>query len=160
MKKVINTLFKKENKDNLIEGEAVDLIYRYETNENTAYDKIPTIYYDILLHETKEKIGSIDLRLKMDERMYYYGHVGYNIIKRFRGHNYSYYACLLLFSIAKEKYSLDELFITCNPENTASYKVLKKLGGELIEVVDIPVSHELYRLGDRTKCIFRYRIKI
>lgn len=144
----------------IIKGDIVDLQFVKETNENTAYDGIPTVYYNILKHDTNTKVGSIDLRLKMNEYMYYYGHVGYDIIKRYRGNNYSYYACLMVFKIAKEKHHLDELFLTCNPDNVASYKILKKLKGELIEVAQVPIDHELYKLGDKYKCIFRYKIKL
>lgn len=151
-------LFSKNGR--IYQGSVVDLKYIEETTEESAYDGIPTIYYAIYLHGTNKRIGSIDLRLKMNDYMYYYGHIGYDINSKYRGHNYSYYACLVLFKIAKEKYGLDELYITCNPENAASYKVLKKLKGELIEVVEVPKNHELYGRGDKYKCIFRYKIKI
>lgn len=162
MKKLIGSLFKetKDKEDRNIYGDIVDLRYSYETDEKTAYDGIPTVYYDIVLHDTSIRVGSIDLRLKMDESMYYYGHVGYNIIPRYRGNNYSYEACKLLFKEAKSRYNLDELILTCNPDNIASYKTLKKLNGELIEVVQVPKDHELYKLGDKMKCIFRYKINI
>lgn len=146
------------DKQRIIKGDIVDLKYRYETDENTAYDGIPTVYYYI--YKGDERVGEIDLRLKMDENMYYYGHVGYSVLNRHRGHNYSYEACKLLFKEAKEKYGLTELYLTCNPDNIASYKTLKKLKGELVEVVQVPEDHELYKLGDRMKCIFRYKINI
>ena len=141
-------------------GEVVDLRLRKKVSEKQAYDGVPTNYYDILLHGTDTKVGVIDLRLKMNEVMYYYGHVGYNITKKYRGHNYSYFACKILFGIAKKEYDMDELFITCNPDNVASYKTLLKLKGELVEVCPVPEDHEMYRLGDRFKCVFRYKIKI
>ena len=162
MKKLINSLFNKteEKEDRNLYGDIVDLRYSYETDEKTAYDGIPTVYYDIVLHDAHTRVGNIDLRLKMDEDMYYYGHVGYSVIYRYRGNNYSYEACKLLFKEAKQRYGLNELILTCNPENVASYKTLKKLNGELIEVVQVPKDHELYKLGDKMKCIFRYKINI
>lgn len=159
MNKLLDSFLRK-NKNSVISGEIVDLKYFDETNEKTAYDGIPTIYYDIVLHNTDTKIGEIDLRLKMNDYMYYYGHIGYDIIKRYRGNNYSYYACKLLFKVAKEKYGLNELYITCNPDNIASYKTLKKLGGELVEVAQVPPNHVLYRTGDKMKCIFKYKINL
>lgn len=160
MSKLLKSLLRKNIKNSIISGDIVDLKYFDETDENTAYDGIPTIYYDVVLHGTDIKIGSIDLRLKMNDYMYYYGHIGYDVIKKYRGNNYSYYACKLLFQIAKEKYGLDELYITCNPDNIASYKTLKKLGGELIEVAQVPPGHVLYRAGDKIKCIFKYKISL
>ena len=92
--------------------------------------------------------------------MYYYGNVGYNIKESYRGHHYAYYACKILFKIAKEEFGLNELIITCNPDNDASYKTLKRLGGKLVEIAQIPYDHELYEKGDRFKCIFRFKLQL
>ena len=150
--------FFKEKK--IRKGDVVDLKESYRVSEKQAYDGIPTVYYDILLHDTNLRVGSIDLRLTAEGDMYYYGHIGYNIIRSFRGHNYAYYACLVLFDVAREEFGMDELIITCSPENIASYKTLKKLNGELIELVDVPKNHKLYSLGETRKYIFRYRINL
>ena len=145
-------------KKKVYEGDVVDLREKYRVSEAMAYDGIATIYYDILNHESKEKVGSIDLRLSIEGDMYYYGNVGYNIIKSQRGHNYAYYACLVLFEIAKDEFGMKEIFITCSPDNEPSYKALKKLNGELLELVEVPSQHLLYSLGEKSKYIFRYRI--
>lgn len=164
MRKLLDSLTPKEyrelRKQRYVEGPIVDLKFDYEQSEEEASDGIPTVFYIIVSHETKEKLGRIDLRLKMNEEMYYYGHVGYGIYPKHRGHNYAYEACKLVFKVAKEHYHMDELFITCNPDNVASYKILKKLNGELVEVKAVPITHELYRIGDRMKCIFRYQFKL
>ena len=92
--------------------------------------------------------------------MYYYGNVGYNILRQYRGNHYAYYACKLLFEIAKKEFALDEIIITCSPDNIASYKTLKKLNGELLELVEVPKNHMLYTLGEKSKYIFRYKISL
>ena len=147
-------------KRNIYEGDVVDLRERYRVDEKTAYDGVPTIYYDILRHEDRVKVGTTDLRLTVEGNMYYYGHIGYNILKEYRGNSYAYHACRVLFKIAKEEFGMEELIITCSPENEASYKTLKKLDGELLELVEVPSRHLLYSLGEKTKYIFRYRIDL
>lgn len=153
---LIDKLFRKKE----YRGEKVCLVENYRTNEKTAYDGIPTIYYDIYSNDTNEKVGKIELRLSIEGDMYYYGHIGYNISKVHRGNNYAYYACKILFNIAKDEHKLDELIITCSPDNIASYKTLMKLGGELIEQVDVPKGHMLYSFGETKKDVFRFRINI
>ena len=140
------------------EGKIVDIKEKYRTDERSAYDGVPTVYYGIYKHGTKESVGTIDLRLIASGNMYYYGNIGYTIDKSHRGHNYAYYACKVLFKVAKEEFNMDELIITCSPENIASYKTLQKLEGELIETVDVPKYHSLYRLGETKKHIFRYKL--
>ena len=144
----------------IYEGEIVDLKERYRVDKQTAYDGVPTIYYDILRHNDKEKVGTIDLRLTIQGDMYYYGHIGYNILRSYRGNHYAYEACKMLFVIAKEEFNMSELIITCSPENIASYKTLKKLNGELLELVKVPKNHDLYLKGETSKYIFRYKIDL
>lgn len=157
-----------DRKKHLYKGEIVDLVERARVSEKTSFDGVPTVFYDIYLSDSNLtgsnltgsnlKVGKCDLRLKNDGFMYYYGNVGYNIKESYRGHHYAYYACKILFKIAKEEFGLKELIITCNPDNDASYKTLKRLGGKLVEIAQIPYDHELYEKGDRFKCIFRFKL--
>ena len=144
-------------KKNFYEGEVVDLREKYHISKQEAYDGIPTIFYDVLNKEGK-RVGSIDLRLENRGDMYYYGNVGYTIISSHRGHGYAYEACKILFVIAKNEFNMDELIITCSPENIASYKTLVKLGGEYIETVDVPMNHTLYALGEIKKAVFKFNL--
>lgn len=161
-----------DRKKHLYKGEIVDLVERARVSEKTSFDGVPTVFYDIYvsgsnlgsnlsgsnLSDSNLKVGKCDLRLKNDGFMYYYGNVGYNIKESYRGHHYAYYACKILFKIAKEEFGMKELIITCNPDNDASYKTLKRLGGKLVEIAQIPYDHELYEKGDRFKCIFRFKL--
>lgn len=157
MKKFFESLLY-EHPNILYEGPIVDLRLSYYLSEKEASDGVACVYYDICLHNRHKVIGSIDLRLTMNEMMYYYGHIGYNILKKYQGHHYAYQACKLLLDIAKEEYHLKELIITCNPDNIASYKTIEKLGATLKEVAEVPNDHELYQKGDRYKCIFNIKL--
>ena len=159
-----------DRKKHLYKGEIVDLVERARVSEKASFDGVPTVFYDIYVsgsnlgsnlgsnQGSNLKVGKCDLRLKNDGFMYYYGNVGYNIKESYRGHHYAYNACKILFKIAKEEFGLKELIITCNPDNDASYKTLKRLGGKLVEIAQIPYDHELYEKGDRFKCIFRFKL--
>ena len=157
MKKFFESLLY-EHPNILYEGPVVDLRLSYYLSEKEASDGVACIYYDVCLHNKYKAIGSIDLRLTMNEMMYYYGHIGYSILKKYQGHHYAYEACKLLLDIAKEEYHLKELIITCNPDNIASYKTIEKLGATLKEVSEVPRDHELYQKGDRYKCIFTIKL--
>jgi predicted acetyltransferase len=50
------------------------------------------------------------------------------------------------------------LWITCNPENVASRRTCELVGGELVDIVDLPVDSDMYKEGARQKC--RYRVKL
>lgn len=152
---IFTDLFKRSK--TIYQGEIVFLkkrssIFDYGNNEASV------IYYDILRSSDNKVVGYADLRVKRDDEYYYYGDLGYHIYEEYRGHNYAYYACLILFRIAKEEYGFEELIITCSPDNIASYKTLEKLKGEYLETVEVPRYTELYRRGETIKCIFRYRL--
>jgi len=116
------------------------------------------ILYDIVLNSTGGIVGYCDLRKIHDENHYYFGNVGYRIYQPYRGHNYAYKACLLLFKAAKEQ-GMDYLIITCSPDNLASKRICEKLPGYFIEQVDVPPWHQLYRQGEKVKNIYRYDLQ-
>ncbi|SJZ56212.1 GNAT family N-acetyltransferase [Anaerorhabdus furcosa] len=134
----------------------IDLVETYQLKGSKENNFIPSICYDIRLHESNKKVGRCDLRIGMDRELYLVGNIGYSVAKEFRGHNYAYKACKILFQLAKDKYLMDQLIITCNPDNIASKKTCEKLDGNLVEIVDVPLGHWLRNQGDLEKCVYLY----
>ncbi|MBR3348683.1 MAG: GNAT family N-acetyltransferase [Solobacterium sp.] len=141
------------------EGDTVDLMLESHHNPSVHNDYVPSDIYGIFLHDTSLRIGECDIRIGMNEELYYAGNIGYRIYEPYRGHGYAYEAAKMLLKIAYEEHGLDEVILTCSPDNTASKKTLEKLGGELIETVDVPAWHWLYRRGEKVKHIYRYDLK-
>jgi predicted acetyltransferase len=101
-------------------------------------------------------IGTATLRLVPgDYYERYAGQIGYGVAPDHRGHHYAARACKLLFELARH-HGATTLWITCNPENVASRRTCELVGGELVDIVDVPPEVDLYREGDRQKC--RYRV--
>ncbi|NLC96370.1 MAG: GNAT family N-acetyltransferase [Erysipelotrichaceae bacterium] len=144
-------MFKKER----YIGDRVDLIKSYELEGEE--DSI-SIYYNIVLHDTNKVVGRCDLRVGMNWELYYAGNIGYSIDLEYRGNKYAYSACQILFEIAKNDYNMDELIITCSPDNIASYKTCLYLDGKLLETVVVPENHWLAMRGETVKHIFKYKI--
>lgn len=137
-------------------GDEVSLRQRYFFSCDETIDGVSSVWYDIYTNNPRRKVGQIDLRLTMNENMFYYGHVGYHIQERYRGNHYALKACKLLFIIAKETFLMDELILTCNPDNYASRKTIIKAGAKYEGIVKVPFDHELnYRDGETQKCIYR-----
>lgn len=139
-------------KDERIEGTPVDLA----EEGRSSSDSYQTVWYGIYLHETHSRIGYIDLRLGHNDELYYAGNIGYHIYPRYRGHSYAYEAARLLLHEAHARFGMDEVIITCSPENIASRKTLDRLGGELLEITDVPAWHWLYQRGETVKRIYRF----
>ena len=113
-------------------------------------------YYFVICSASGVRMGECDLRVGQNEGLYYGGHIGYTVYEEYRGHRYAARACRLLFSLAK-KHGMDHLFITCNPDNTASKRTCERLGGELVEIAELPEDNDMrLRDGETEKCIYRF----
>ena len=141
-------------KKQLYESGSVDLRIR-EVIPVSFFNRSPkSIVYSIYRHGDYECIGECDLRFGMDEELYYAGNIGYRIYDGFRGHHYAYYACQLLLQIAKEEYCFRNVILTCSPDNIASDKTIQSLHAELLQTVNVPKNHWLYRRGEKVKNIY------
>jgi tagatose 1,6-diphosphate aldolase len=117
---------------------------------------VPAYRFDMRV--TGVKAGSISLRVGSTELIERYaGHIGYGVEPPFRGRRYAARACTLLFALARA-HGLRTLWITCNPEYVASRRTCELIGGELVDIVELPPDTEMYKEGERQKC--RYRVRL
>jgi len=128
---------------------------RYRLKPSSYTVNVPLIVFDII-NNKKIVIGKIEYRDGFNDDIYLLGNVGYHINERYRGNNSAYKACKLLFEIIKIEFLKEEVFITCSPDNIASYKTLTKLNGEFVELKQVPNDHFLRRMNENEKCIFKY----
>lgn len=113
---------------------------------------LPFYYYDIYVDETV--VGKISIRIGNNYHSYYNGHIGYEIDKEYRGSNYAYKASKLVLQVAKV-HGMNELILTCDESNIASYKTIEKLGAELIEIVKPPKDYFAYRENMEKQRIYK-----
>ena len=125
-----------------------------EPNKNNDYSHV----IDFNMVVGFRIVGYCDLRIGMNDMLYYAGNIGYHVYERYRDNGYAYKACLELFKIAKNVYHMDKLIITCSPDNIASKKTLIKLGGQLLETCDVPSDHWLYLRGETVKEIYLFKL--
>lgn len=118
---------------------------------------LPSLVYDIIVNENKKVVGRCDLRFGMSDYMYYMGNIGYVIYYPYRGHRYATQATQLLFEIARPY--MDEVIITCNPDNYASIKTAEYAGCEFVESVLVPDHHELLLQDEHVKLIYKKALK-
>lgn len=131
-------------------------LIRY-TEANPAMSYVPSYYYNICNTVTDEVMGYIDLRVGYNENTYYGGNIGYSVDEKFRGNHYAGKACLLLFQQAKAL-GMTLIIITCNPDNIASRKTCEYVNGKFEKIVNLPPHNDMYKLGERQKCIYRINL--
>ncbi|MGL4336888.1 MAG: GNAT family N-acetyltransferase [Turicibacter sp.] len=118
---------------------------------------LPFYYYDIYENKSNEKIGKISIRIGNNYHSYFNGHIGYEIDEIYRGHNYSLLASKILLQVAK-KHDMTFIYLTCNKSNSASRKIIEKLGGELIEIIYVPKDYFGWRENMEQQCIFKLNL--
>ena len=119
---------------------------------------VPTCHFAMVHAGSGELLGHINLRTTSTFDCFVYsGHIGYEVNEKHRGQRYAARSVRLLFPLAA-RLGLDPLWITCDPDNTASRRSCEIAGGELVEIVDIPEGHTLYEMGIRRKCRYRFAV--
>ena len=100
--------------------------------------------------------GTVSLRIGDDENLRcYLGHIGYGVFPPARGQHIAARATRLLFPLARA-HGMTELWITANPDNIASRRTCERLGGELVDIVNLPNAHPLFLRGETRKCRYRF----
>jgi len=139
----------------LIEGDLALVLCAAEI-DTSGEEPLPTYRFEMRSTVTDERLGFINLRVGFGSNLLLYrGHIGYGVEERHRGHRYAVRACRLLLPLSWSS-GIDPIWITCNPENTASRKTLEIIGAEYVETLVVPENTEAFRAGARVKC--RYRL--
>ena len=140
----------------LLENEIISdgeiyLKLREKFEGDTTKGFVPEFKFDIFSCKTNEIVGYINFRTGNTEKIIkYIGHIGYGIKEEYRGNRYSAKACNLIKKIAIEN-NIENIIITCNPNNYASRRICDIIGAKFIEIVDVPPE-----IGDKDKQKCRY----
>ncbi|MDZ4992330.1 GNAT family N-acetyltransferase [Clostridium perfringens] len=147
-------MFKFKDFNYLTDGE-IDLKIEEKIASNEEKGYVPSYKYRITLHNSNHSIGAIDIRIGYNEGTYYGGNIGYMIEETYRGHSYASKACKIIKDVAIA-HGMNKLIITCNPDNFPSRKTCEKTGLKLKDIVDLPTYNDMYKNGERQKCIYEW----
>ena len=138
-----------------LESDEIKLVLETTKQANEARRRAPA-YCFAVCDKNGNKVGRCDLKIGYGDNLYFSGHIGYEIDERYRGRHYAAKACRLLFGLAK-RHGMEYLFITCSPDNLPSKKTCEYLGGELIEIAELPPDHDLrVECGHTHECIYKF----
>lgn len=118
---------------------------------------IPFYYYDIYENESMNKVGKISIRIGHNYHSYYNGHIGYEIDIKYRGNNYSFYACKLVLQVARY-HGMKLINLTCSESNKASRKIIENLDSKLIETIFVPKNYFGWYEGIEKQCIYELEL--
>jgi len=117
---------------------------------------VPEYRFEMRRTNIWRPVGYISLRIGYNDFLCLYaGHIGYRVEPEYRGHHYASRSVRLLLPFAKA-HGISPLWITCNPDNTASRRSCEYAGGVFVEIVPLPRDCEMYLEGERFKCRYRF----
>jgi len=112
-------------------------------------------YHFKIVHAAATIVGHINLRIGDTRHVKMCaGHVGFEVLPKFRGHSYSYHACRALAPLVRIHY--ENVILTADPDNVPSRRVIEKLGAHFIDEVDVPADDPAYLGGARRKCRYEW----
>ncbi|AMC92637.1 acyl-CoA acyltransferase [Erysipelothrix larvae] len=137
----------------------IDDITLIDVSDQYEVMNVFTRVFDIYVDTLEKVVGRCEYRFEEGIDLEYYGNVGYVVYMPYRGHGYAQKACIELLRIIKRDYpEIDDVYITCNPDNEASRKTILHLGAKYLYTVDVNSNHELYAFGEKQKEIYRITI--
>lgn len=151
----VNKMFRVKESD-YFSDVVIDLRIAFTYDGNGNKGTVPFYACRICLAGTDIRVGTISLRLNMNnnKEFYYDGNIGYYIREEFRGNEYAIRGCNLARYIALIE-GMNELIISCDVENSSSIRVIEKLGAEIFETIDVPNEY----LDEYDTCSKRNRYK-
>lgn len=139
-----------------LKNEEIRLVLEKTVEGNEEKGWVPA-YHFFICDPNGTKMGTCDLRIGHNEKLYYGGNIGYCVDEAYRGNHYAGKACLLLLELAR-KHGMEYLIITCNPDNHASRKTCEYAKGTLLEITQLPIDNDMRNKGDTEKCIYKFVI--
>lgn len=140
-----------------LKNHEIQLILEKTVEADPAKNWLPAYHFGICgLDGTR--MGTCDLRIGHNQSVYYGGNIGYRVEEPYRGNHYAGKACLLLFQLAR-RHGMEYVIITCDPDNLPSRKTCEWLGGELVEIAELPEDNDMrVEKGETHECIYQFRL--
>jgi len=94
----------------------------------------------------KRIVGRVSIRHRLNEFLEREGgHIGYVVVPEFRRRGYATAILRLALNLAREKYGISSVLVTCDDDNIGSVKTIEKNGGVLDTVIAQPGSKLIRR---------------
>jgi len=142
--------------DKLNDGD-LQLVLVNKTDADPKKGFSPSYEFEMQRTHDATSMGTIRLRIGTTSKLFFPGHIGYEVKKQYRGHGYAARGCKLLLPFSKT-HGLNEICLTVDPHNIPSLKTCDILGAIYIETVRIPQDHQMYIEGARYRR--RYRLEL
>ena len=131
----------------------------YQSSDGDG-DNPASYRFCIKTHGNNDIVGICSFRVgdTTNRHIKYGGNIGYDIDEPYRGNKYSLKACKLLLNLAKS-HRMKSVYITCDPENTASRRICELLGARFVTILDLPEDDYNYiNNGTKQHCIYEIKL--
>jgi len=113
------------------------VLERCARGEQLPPNHVPSTF--LLAFEGPRIVGRLVVRHTLNDFLLRLGgHIGYVVVKEFRGRGYATEILRQGLELARRDLGLNRVLLTCDDDNVASIKTIEKLGGVLENVVTEP----------------------
>ena len=114
-------------------------------------------YHFRILDADGSDVGHINFRPRDTKHVQFVaGHIGFEVVERFRGHRYALQACYAIAPFVRSVAAA--VIITCDPDNIPSQRTIERLGATFIDEVAVPPDDPGFRRGARIKRRYRWTL--
>lgn len=128
---------------------------RFVTPE--GHVELAPYYHFFIVDKSDNIVGHINLRIGESRHILSVaGHIGYQVHPEYRGHNYSYHACKALAPFIHKHYT--SVVVTADVDNLPSNAVIRKIGAEFIDRVEIPEGDPGYKEPGQVRLRYKWHV--
>jgi len=122
---------------------SIKLVFKKVVDAEHGAELVPFYHFKIL-NTVGTIVGHINFKVGNTNHVRQcVGHIGYEVLPEHRGNSYSYFACNAIRPFVQTFYK--KVILTCNPENTASIKIIEKLNGKFLNEITVPKHDPSYQ---------------
>jgi predicted acetyltransferase len=115
----------------------LEVLVEQQRGLNLAPNHVPSTF--LFAFVGTRIVGRVSIRHSLNEFLERVGgHIGYTVVPEFRRRGYATEILGLSVQIAREKFGLGRILVTCDDDNIGSIRTIEKNGGVLENVISGP----------------------
>jgi predicted acetyltransferase len=118
-------------------GSYIELLEQHARGENVAVDRVPSTF--LFAFDGSRIVGRVTIRQRLNPSLFRVGgHIGYVVVPEFRRRGYATEILRQALEIARQRFGIDRVLVTCDDDNVGSMRTIEKNGGVLEDIVTGP----------------------
>jgi predicted acetyltransferase len=112
----------------------IERLEQHARGENVPADRVPSTF--LFAFDGPRIVGRVTIRHQLNAFLLRVGgHIGYVVVPEFRRRGYATEILRQALEIARQRFGLERVLVTCDDDNIGSMRTIEKNGGVLEDIV-------------------------